>query len=1012
MDDQLQVHIPSFVYSSVPTLVPGGGAEVVPIADQDWFVNTGFTPSIPHEYHFRYSAPQDEQQQQQYSSNAAPFDYSSLSSNPQPVHSPPPDKQAPDLSVFAANRLPLAPSTFGLPVYSTSGFDLLSILARVANRPDPRIVLGPVDFTCSFVVVDVRRYDYPIVYCSPTFCALTGYKEEEIIGRNCRFLQAPGGDVKPGSVRQHTSQDAVSHMRKSLMADKECQTTILNYKKNGDAFYNLVTIIPVPGGLTGEDNEIVYQVGFQVSLNEQPNAILEKHRDGSYVVNYASQGRQRDRIIQHQSLLNGRDRKSNQIPPIVMSKELKRLLGSASFLRSFPIPTPGPTPSTNAASADDAVVAGGNNHLLHLFLLEANPDFYHVVSLKGSFLYVAPSVRRVLGYESEEMMGKSIADYAHHDDVVPLMRELKESSATGVTSVAAAASSSVPLKTEDAASSSPAVNASASYQPGPRPVDLLYRAKTKMGRYVWVQCRGRLHVEPGKGRKAIILVGRAREMMNLKWEDVNRAGGVAKALRVRRQQQQQQPAPVSRTGKEKSTETPEVLPIWVDVERQVWGMLGGTDQENATFLSVGRGMQDVLGWTSEDLLGSSVLDIVTDEGTRNVIAGFVLAMRTYQRRHRLVRRPGGGLDASRWKKVRCRLRRKDGGLADVWFVLYRADPDASGEEDVPVDLSREAGVAISPAPLVYQIRLVDAETELGGSSSGVLSFNDGSSPVSGSTTVASSSSLGNALSLPSSSSTTSSPQQSSSSSSAAVWPPSVDLFEELAIEKGSSWQYEREQLRIANVKMMEEIAAYEDVEMDTEERLEDIPREEQMQVVDGGPPPRQTFSPLPFQYGASDGYEPASLGVPFRPQSRRRPLYSTQQLLPLPPPRSPPVVLPLPMPSSQHHPDSLPLSLSHPPYLHAPQPQLSLQNVPQGLQVGALSSTNSKGSQYQHRVIFPRQSLPDPEQFERDWNTLASQSLPLPSSGPPQPLATVYHPQNYPVHGNGQLKRPWNAMDP
>ena len=52
MDDQLQVHIPSFVYSSVPTLVPGGGAEVVPIADQDWFVNTGFTPSIPHEYQY------------------------------------------------------------------------------------------------------------------------------------------------------------------------------------------------------------------------------------------------------------------------------------------------------------------------------------------------------------------------------------------------------------------------------------------------------------------------------------------------------------------------------------------------------------------------------------------------------------------------------------------------------------------------------------------------------------------------------------------------------------------------------------------------------------------------------------------------------------------------------------------------------------------------------------------------------------------------------------------------
>lgn len=67
-----------------------------------------------------------------------------------------------------------APSSMGLPVYSASGFDLLSVLGRVANRPHPKIALGPVDLTCAFVVVDVRRYDRPIVYASSTFCALTG----------------------------------------------------------------------------------------------------------------------------------------------------------------------------------------------------------------------------------------------------------------------------------------------------------------------------------------------------------------------------------------------------------------------------------------------------------------------------------------------------------------------------------------------------------------------------------------------------------------------------------------------------------------------------------------------------------------------------------------------------------------------------------------------------------------------------------------------------------------------
>jgi hypothetical protein len=37
---------------------------------------------------------------------------------------------------------------------------------------------------------DVRRYDCPIVYASPTFTALTGYELPQVLGRNCRFLQS------------------------------------------------------------------------------------------------------------------------------------------------------------------------------------------------------------------------------------------------------------------------------------------------------------------------------------------------------------------------------------------------------------------------------------------------------------------------------------------------------------------------------------------------------------------------------------------------------------------------------------------------------------------------------------------------------------------------------------------------------------------------------------------------------------------------------------------------------
>lgn len=67
-----------------------------------------------------------------------------------------------------------------------------------------------------------------------------------------------------------------------LNAGKECQASLINYRKGGVPFINLVTVVPIPW----EGTDIVYHVGFQVDLVEQPNAILRNMRDGSYQVNY------------------------------------------------------------------------------------------------------------------------------------------------------------------------------------------------------------------------------------------------------------------------------------------------------------------------------------------------------------------------------------------------------------------------------------------------------------------------------------------------------------------------------------------------------------------------------------------------------------------------------------------------------------------------------------------------------------------------------------------------------
>jgi len=77
-----------------------------------------------------------------------------------------PPQSRPQAAVIAT---PGQPTPFGPLFYSSSGFDMIGVLTRVANRKNPQVVLGPVDFTCSFIVSDAQAPDEPIVYASPTF---------------------------------------------------------------------------------------------------------------------------------------------------------------------------------------------------------------------------------------------------------------------------------------------------------------------------------------------------------------------------------------------------------------------------------------------------------------------------------------------------------------------------------------------------------------------------------------------------------------------------------------------------------------------------------------------------------------------------------------------------------------------------------------------------------------------------------------------------------------------------
>ena len=83
-------------------------------------------------------------------------------------------------------------------------------------------------------IADVRQPDCPVVYCNPAFTAITGYAPEDVLGRNCRFLQ--GADTDP---------HAVSIIRHALLHGQGCTVVFKNYRKDGTPFWNELTMTPV-----------------------------------------------------------------------------------------------------------------------------------------------------------------------------------------------------------------------------------------------------------------------------------------------------------------------------------------------------------------------------------------------------------------------------------------------------------------------------------------------------------------------------------------------------------------------------------------------------------------------------------------------------------------------------------------------------------------------------------------------------------------------------------------------
>jgi PAS domain S-box-containing protein len=114
------------------------------------------------------------------------------------------------------------------------------------------------------VISDPRLPDNPIVFTNDAFCRLTGYERDEIVGRNCRFLQGP-----------ETDPAVTARIREAVRSAQPIQIDIRNHRKSGEAFWNRLLMAPV----FGADAKLAYFFASQVdvTIERERLAGLENH---------------------------------------------------------------------------------------------------------------------------------------------------------------------------------------------------------------------------------------------------------------------------------------------------------------------------------------------------------------------------------------------------------------------------------------------------------------------------------------------------------------------------------------------------------------------------------------------------------------------------------------------------------------------------------------------------------------------------------------------------------------
>ena len=128
---------------------------------------------------------------------------------------------------------------------------------------DTLLARGVDSVSCGVLIFDIEQADQPVVYVNDAFCHMTGYSAEEIIGKNCRFLQGAETDTA-----------TVQKIRNDISAGRNCTVDIYNYRKDGSGFYNRLHLSPILG--TADHGKYYCSIQYDVTDERKINDLLHQ----------------------------------------------------------------------------------------------------------------------------------------------------------------------------------------------------------------------------------------------------------------------------------------------------------------------------------------------------------------------------------------------------------------------------------------------------------------------------------------------------------------------------------------------------------------------------------------------------------------------------------------------------------------------------------------------------------------------------------------------------------------